>query len=337
MSGDEPAFPEEEGGPRRRLDYFGHVFPPLRRMVRQHLHEGFERERRRSGLTAAWYVPASLDSPDCAWVHETEDADWLPGLLSDAGLGRFTRPGFTTRWQQAGLYQPRPQPALRPDLAAAGLADPLGVCEVYGAGPWVILADRARLRGRPVPQGWEDLLSPQYRGDIVANGSDGRLAGVLLFNLFVDFGLDGLQALGANMWGFRGGAQMARNLGSGDPEGAALAILPYFWALNNIHRDRVALVWPREGAYAVPLLLLRRHDAPPAARLAHALLTGRDWAGRMESAGCASNRDDSGGAPLPGPLRWLGWSHARGLDFPGLHPLCDAALARGALGMDLKR
>jgi|AGTN01.1.fsa_nt_gi ABC-type Fe3+ transport system, periplasmic component len=322
---DEPFFPEEEDGTKRRLDYFGHTFPPLQREIRRRLHHHF-RERK---LEAAWYVPRTLGDGLYGDFQDARDAADLPPLVSGIGLGAFTRPAFSGRWQAEGVFQETRQTLTRREFIEAGFADPLGLFHVYGAGAWVILADPARLDGRPLPRCWEDLLAPCYHGDIVANGAGGQLSPVLLFNFHRDFGADGIRALAPNLRDFWGGAKMARMAGTDDPQGAALYILPHFWAVNNIHPDRARMVWPREGAYATPLFLLHKHESNAAAQAARDFLTGPEWARTMESVCCSSIRDDTGAAPLPGALRWIGWEQARSLDFAALRPTLDGIITKG--------
>lgn len=311
---DEPIFPEEELGIRRRLDFLARPFPPLQREMRRSLHLLFRDEQRRSGFEAAWFVARMGREQFYEDIVDAEDPDDIPALISEPGLGGIARQAFVERWMSTDVFERRPQTFARREFAEGGFADPTGLFQVYGAGCWVILVDTPRLGGRPVPRTWEDLLHPRWQGDIVSNGQDGIVVPLLLFNLRKDYGLDAVHALARNVRECRGGAAMARFAGTDDPKGAAIYILPHFWAGNVIRRDKVEMVWPREGAYAAPLIHLKKRAATPAADLAHAFITGRAWARWMESTSCASVRDDVPARPLPGPLRWVGWEYARSHD-----------------------
>lgn len=322
---DDPFFPEDVGGPARPLDVLGHCFPPLARELRRQLADHF----RAGPAGARWYVPTVQGHDPYGELPHTDDADALPALIMDLGLGKFARSGFIRRWGDSGRFRRRRQTIARPEFTAAGFADPDGMFQVVGAGAWVILADRVRLGGRPAPRCWADLTHPRFGGDIVANGRDGRLTPPLAFNLYGELGEDGLTALGANVKAIWGGAQMARTAGTDNPDGAALYVLPRFWALANGRPERVDTVWPRDGAICAPVLLLRRAVANAAADHAETFLTAPAWARTLDGAACASVRPDIDARPLPGPLRWLGWDRVRAWDLDALRPVIDAAFAKG--------
>ncbi|GEO81026.1 ABC transporter substrate-binding protein [Pararhodospirillum oryzae] len=329
---DEPEFPEEEGAPPRRLDFLGITFPPMQREMRRRLHALYTRARvtgADQGQDIAWYVPRTVQDSFYAFLLTTPDPLDLPALALDGGLGHFARADFVRRWIDTPVFERKAQTIARPCLQGAGLEDPHGLFEVTGAGSWVILADLPRLNGRPVPRTWEDLLHPRYQRDILVNGTRGMISPVLMWNFYQDFGLDGLTALGRNTADIRGGAQMARYAGRPGPLGAALSILPRFWAFTVIHPETTRVVWPAEGAYATPQLVLRQRETTPGAALTHAFLTGPDWARGLDALGCASVRDDLGVPPLPGRVRWVGWDLVQSGRMGGERATLEAAFQQG--------
>lgn len=297
---EEPRFPEDEGGPARRLDFLAHTIPPLYRELRRELAAHYARR----GLAPAWYVGLPFGGP-----RPPLGADELPRLTADAGPIAFLRSGLLDRWRE--IYAPLPAPEARPEFVRAGLPDPEGCFRVHGAGAFVILADLERLGERPVPRGWADLFDARYRRDIALNGDRKGPQPLLLANLARDFGAPALAALGRNTHGLYGGGEMARAAGSARPDRAALSVLPWFWAGNNIHDARVRLVWPEEGAYCTPMVLLARRELTPGAAAALKFITGPRWTERMESVRCVAADREHARLPLPGALRWIGWSLAR--------------------------
>ncbi|ADP69775.1 hypothetical protein Rvan_0493 [Rhodomicrobium vannielii ATCC 17100] len=323
---EEPVFPEEDDARvRRRLDYLARPYPPLQREMRRSIHLLLRDEHRRSGLEAAWYVARVGPAQPYDDIAEATDPDTIPALISDPGLGGIARQPFVERWLDTGVFEQRQQVFARRDFTEAGFADPTGLFQVDGAGSWVILVDKTRLAGRPIPRSWEDLLHPQWQGDILSSGQNGVVLALLLVNLAQDFGLDGMRAFARNVREVRGGAAMARYVGTDDPRSAAICVLPNFWAHTVVRRDRSELVWPREGAYAPPILRLKKSETTPAANFIEAYITGREWAARMESARCFSVRDDVPAEPPGGALRWIGWERARSLDFTYIRETLVAA------------
>lgn len=303
---EEPCFPEDDDGPPRRLDFFGLTIPPLGREMRRLLAAHF----RAGGLTPSWYVArVQTDGPYPRFFDTTGDPADIPELIADAGPRHFTGHAFTQRWP--GLFARHPEAPMRAEFLRAGLADPQGICHVFGCACWVILADLDKLGSRPLPQSWADILHPRFRGDIVANGEGGHIAPLLAANLARDFGPEALTALGHNVCAIQGGGEMARAAGSRHPNRAALYLLPRFWAENTIHRDSTRMVWPAEGAYCTPMLLAGKPERSAAASAAFECLTGPAWAARLEDVHCPTAHPALAHHPLPGELRWIGWELAR--------------------------
>lgn len=325
---DEPVFPENENGKRRKLDFLGHAACPFRTLLRQRLHRLLSDPRRFGGAAPAWFMPAGCHA---AHVYEelwkTEDADALPCLLADTGFGDYNRPEFKQRWLDSGFYAPIPDAAVRREFREAGLLDRLGRHQVYGASPELILVDLARLGARPVPRTWSDLLHPRFARDIVISGEPGDIHESFLFGLYQDHGTQALEFLGANVKDFMHPAEMAKCAGSLNPRGAALYIVPGFFARGCPHGHRVRVVWPEDGAYVSPFYMLRRSDPTPAAEAVRSFLTSAEWALQLSQLGLIPAREDS--APLPGPLRWVGWDFVRGNDLEALRGPLNAAFVLG--------
>ena len=325
---DEPAFPENETGVRRQLDYLGWAPCPVRTELRQRLHRYFAAVARKGGAEPLWFMPAGCHSAnvyDDLW--RTTDAVELPGLISDTGFGDFNRPEFVRRWLDTRIFAPIPDADVRAEFREAGLIDPRGLHRVYGANPEVILVDLQRLGDRPLPRTWADVLHPRFRRDVVISGEPGDIHESLLFGIYRDHGDAGLAALGANVRDFMHPAEMAKTAGSQSPRGAALFVLPGFFARSGPHKAATQIVWPEEGAYLTPLYLLRKRDARPAAALALAYLCGAEWAAFLAKVGLAPAR--AGSPPLPGKLRWVGWDFVRQNDIEALRAPLNAAFVRG--------
>ncbi|ACO76313.1 hypothetical protein AvCA_00460 [Azotobacter vinelandii CA] len=305
IDAEEPVFPEEEWGATRRLDFYGQNIPPLARAMRRLLAEHFRRRQ----LQPAWYVTGPFGNEPYRQFSEVEDADDLPALIADAGPRAFGRPAFAERW--AGVYAARRQAGRRAEFVQAGLYDPADIFQTHGCSCWLILADEQELAGRPLPTAWCDLFAPRYERSIVLNGDGDLPARLLLANLAHDHGAAAMTALGRNTRAIRSGGEMGRAAGSHSPERAALYVLPWFWARNNIHTQRTRILWPRDGAYVTPLVSLGRRELSPGAQAALDFLGGPLWAATMESVDCVVADPRHARAPLPGPLRWTGWEPVR--------------------------
>ncbi len=328
---DEPEFPESETGVRRQLDYLGFAPCPIRSEIRRRLHRHYEEARLRAGLEPKWYMSSGCGDTnpyDEFWGFETEAE--LPALITEGGIADIFRPEFTQRWVVTGVFGPLPVPKLRPEFAEAGMADPLGVYHIYGVFPHVILVDLKRLGSRPVPASWADLLNPVYRKDVIIGGWEDEISDVVLFNFHKEFGEEGLELLGRNVRDFWSAAEMARTAGSDSPKGAAIYVLPWFFAAGNPHKEQTQLVWPLDGVLAMPLFLLGKPKVNSAAKVALDFFTGRECAEFMASVHFPPSADFGKSTPaLPGKLKWLGWDYIRSHDLNELRVPLNAVFSRG--------
>ncbi|PTY05111.1 hypothetical protein DB347_16665 [Opitutaceae bacterium EW11] len=325
---EEPVFPEIENGRRRRLDFLGYAPCPVRNELRQRLHRRFLALAAANGAPPVWFMPAGCHEPnpyDELW--RTEDAAELPALIAETGFGGFNQPSFVRRWLDSETFAAVPDDAVRPEFADAGLLDSRRQHRVIAANVEIVLADLNRLGARPLPRTWADILHARFQGDIIVSGGPGNIHESILFSLYRDHGEDGLSALGANVREFMHPAEMAKTAGSASPRGAALYVLPWFFARAAPHRPATRVVWPEEGAYLTPQYLLQRGGENRGAALAAEYLCGSEWAEHLARIGFAPAR--AGSPALPGRLRWVGWDFVRTQDLDALRGRLNAAFARG--------
>nr|WP_246335884.1 ABC transporter substrate-binding protein [Azomonas macrocytogenes] len=224
-------------------------------------------------------------------------------------------------------YQPdaatRPLPELHPACIEAGIADPLGVFRVFSVIPFVWLVDQRRLKGRPQPRVWSDLLDPCWAGEIVFGGWRPNAQvpyqdynAYLLLMLYREFGQAGLQAFAANVRHLQHNVRTATQAGSNSRDVGTIAILPWLQAELCPRRERTQVIWPEDGALAMPIGFLAQARAQE--RLAPLVdyLTGPEL-GAVLTRNCYPpvNAAAKNAFPAGARLKWPGWEFFRHRDF----------------------
>ncbi|WP_309400116.1 ABC transporter substrate-binding protein [Cerasicoccus maritimus] len=316
---EDPSFPENENNVARKLDYLGYAPCPIRAEMQRRMHAYYKAQAPEFGAID-WFSPAGCfhggrenDPYDTTW--ETGAEDDMPGVMSDGGSSDFFTELGHKRWIESGVYGAieKPEIAIRPELAEADIIDPLGAMHLYATFPTVMLVDREKLGDKPMPKRWEDLSNPVYEGDITLAGhSDGKLADNTLFNTWKRYGDEGLIGLGRNVRQFWSPAKIVKAAGARHPEGTSIYCLNYFFASSRRRAEKVELVWPEEGAYFQPLMVLGKRGRRPVSQLAIDFLYGENWAKYLDSVGFPCVRTYAGQKPLPGKLAWTGWDFIRG-------------------------
>lgn len=254
------------------------------------------------------------------YKHENE----LPDLIITPGISSFFHSDFRMRFLEQSVFKavpamkrqtggqtverPRTSPELR--FTEAELVDPKGWYTVLCVNPLVMVVDHTRLGALPAPSSWEELLKPEYKGMVAMRGKKDDFCETTLLTLRKLFGLEAVEKLGEAVKEGLHPAQMVKKAGTGNPDAAAILIMPYFYAKSIPRRDKVSLVWPREGAIASPVFLLAKTSAHERVRLLTDYLTGEHVAGLCESASFPSlNPVAQAQSTLPDGARlvWMGW------------------------------
>ncbi|MBF0513724.1 MAG: ABC transporter substrate-binding protein [Desulfovibrionaceae bacterium] len=251
-------------------------------------------------------------------VYRQTDPEKLPGIIASIGFGDFWRKDFVNAHVRAGVFEAAPPKTVNPLHEKAGLIDPDGVYTVYGATPYVFLADTRRLGGLPVPRAWEDLLHPRYAGEVVMCGDGDDMADAVALNLYKDCGLAGLEALAANCKGLMHSSAMVKSAGSRDADAGAVYVIPAFFAESVRQPEHVEVVWPRDGAAASPLYFLAKKSER--ARLSALCDFFAGGFAAIDSAAWFAPMDGAVASRLPAEatLKWVGWDFIRDNDISEL-------------------
>lgn len=299
-----------------RLDFLGRMPIPLRRPFKAGLDKVVAEHRATGGRPleccflggGEWYRP--FDGLASA------DADGLPAMLVTTLYHDVLAPSLLAHYAAAAGED------LHPVCAAAGLGDPAGVFRSFAAIPFVFLVDERRLRGRPAPRVWSDLFDPMWADDIVFGGWRPNeqvpyqdYNSYLLLCLQREYGNAGLAAFAGNVRHLQHNIRTATQAGSNSASVGAIAILPWLQAELCPRRERIRVVWPEDGALAMPIgYLVKPGHEHRLAPLVH-YVTGAAL-GRVLARNCypPTGRAVSGVFPAGARLKWPGWAAIGAMD-----------------------
>ena len=299
-----------------RLDFLGRMPIPLRRAFKAGLDQTTAAHRQTSGEPlrccflsgAEWYRPFDTLS--------SNPVDALPGMLVSTFYHDILKPELLAHYTPDAGYVPRPA---HPACAAAGLDDPLGIFRTFAVIPFVFLVDEKRLRGRPAPQAWSDLLDPMWSDDIVFGGWRPNQQSAyqdynsyLLLCLHREFGDAGLAAFAGNVRHLQHNIRTATQAGSNSREVGAIAILPWLQAELCPRRERTRVVWPVDGALAMPIGYLVKTGQESRVQPLIDYVDGEEL-GQVLSRNCyPPTRPQAADAfPTGARLKWPGWDTVR--------------------------
>lgn len=298
------------------LDLLGRMPVPLRRPFKAGLDRAVAAHRAQDGgealnccflSGAEWYHP--FDGLAAA-------GDGVPRMLVSTFHHDILDPRLLAH------YAPQTMPSLppcHPVCAAAGLPDPEGVFRLFAVVPFVFLVDEMRLKGRAAPRRWSDLLAPHWAGDIVFGGwrPDEQSAyqeynSFLLLALRHEFGDEALRAFAANVRHLQHNIRTATLAGSNSVHASAVAVLPWLQAELCPRRARTRVVWPEDGALAMPIsYLVKRGEERRVSPLADYLHGAELGAVLARNCYPPANAALDSGLPDGARLKWPGWDYVR--------------------------
>lgn len=303
-----------------QLDFLGRMPIPLRRPFKAGLDRVVAQQRSREKVALECCFLAGGE-----WYHPfdglaTAAASDLPAMVVSTLYHDILSPSFLAHYTPGGTVETSAHS--HPSCLAAGLADPLGAFRTFATIPFVFLVDEKRLKGRPAPRCWADLLQPCWADDIVFGGWRPNdqvpyqdYNSYLLMALHQEYGSAGMEAFAGNVLHLQHNIRTAVQAGSNSRDVGTISVLPWLQAELSPRRERTKVIWPEDGALVMPIGYLVKPEA--ASRVAPLIdyVTGSE-VGRILARNCypPSSMSVENAFPPGVRLKWPGWDYVRSHD-----------------------
>ncbi len=285
---------------------------------------GFLEElKQREGLAITYAVEGNLNQELSYYpfVSTIETVDELPDIIVSADFNVFYYHSFYKRFVEPGHFvsygDVRPTAA----FAAAGIPDPQNQYFVFGVNPLVIVADLEKVGDRPLPTRWADLLDPVWERSVTLRGNQDFFCHAVLLPIHQEGGAEALLKLAPNVMQGLHPAQMVKQIDGGG--GGALYVMPEFFAHRVKNREKIAILWPEDGALASPVTLQVKREKVDELRPVLDYLTGPELAKALVGARFPVPHAEVSGELQDAPLKWLGWDWLRRNDIQRVNAEID--------------
>lgn len=277
----------------------------------------------RQGLNITYAVEGNLNQELSyyPYVDTIERVDELPDIIVSADFNAFYAHRFYKRFVEPGHFVAYGQVDPCAAFAEAGLVDPKDEYFVFGVNPLVLVADLSRIGDRPLPTRWEDILDPTWKKDLCLRGNADFFCHAVLLPFYQAGGAEALLKLAPNVAQGLHPAQMVKQIDAG--QGPALYVMPEFFAHRVKIKDRIAIVWPADGALASPVTLQVKREKVEALRPVLDWLTGPELARALVGARFPVPHAAIEGELQGAPLKWLGWDWLRRNDIREVNARID--------------
>ncbi|QGG46792.1 ABC transporter substrate-binding protein [Heliorestis convoluta] len=254
--------------------------------------------------------------------HRKED---FPDMLLSSGFNRFYRRSFIEKFKYAGIWSAIERPKVNRSMEAAVVFDPDQQYTLLAINPAVLVVDLQRWGDNALPRNFGDVLAPRCRGRVVFRGhKDDYCEGVLL-RIYKEYGINGIKLLAQATPKGMHPAEMAKIMGNGQAEGPVVAIMPLFFAKMIPKQDRVAIIWPDDGALANPVTILIKKEAQIDHQEIVDFFAGQELSQLLASVQMIPGFAQSQATGEDRKLYWIGWDFINSHDLGQVVPwLTDA-------------
>ncbi|MBP1763370.1 MAG: hypothetical protein H6Q65_428 [Firmicutes bacterium] len=252
------------------------------------------------------------------WIPHFTHIDEVPDLILSKGYHFFNK-NFAERFIKPGYFRMPATQVPNKQLADLEIIDKNGDFQVVSTTTTIMVVDKTRLGDLPMPKRWGDLLRPEYEHKVMLNSYGPSFSDVVLLNIYKEYGEEGVEALGRAIYGGGHAAEMIKGMSSSKPGLPPIYIMADFFARTISSSDNIEIVWPEDGALAMPLFYLVKADKAEKMKVLLDFLHSTEF-GQL----CADARFPSlhpeitNKLPEGAKLKWLGWDFVMEHDIDAL-------------------
>jgi ABC-type Fe3+ transport system substrate-binding protein len=258
------------------------------------------------------------------FVDGIQSLEELPDIIVSSDFNAFFYRRFRERFIDQGYFVDVLPSRLNSAFDDTDILDPLGQFTMLTVNPLIIVADLERVGNRPLPRSWADLLDPVWERSITLRGDRHFFCHAVLLPYYKDYGATAIAALARNVLRGQHPAQMVKEAGVERSDGAALYVMPDFFAHKISRPDKIQIIWPEEGGLISPVTMLVKKERAAQLKAVTDFLTGVELAKVFAGAWFPTPHADVANNLPPGArLKWLGWDYLRENDLAGVNAAID--------------
>lgn len=246
-------------------------------------------------------------------LDSISDTDELPDIIMASDINNFFHRPFVDRFVSKGLFKAYTPYSFNSYLEKAGYSDPEEQYTMFTANMLVMAVDKGRLGDKSMPKSWSDLLSEDFRDEIIMRGEDDFFCNAVLLPFYKDKGFEAIETLALNIHSGLHPSQMVKLAGSQKPEARTVYIMPYFFA-KRINNPQVEIVWPEDGAIASPVFLMIKEGVHEKHKILLDTLFNKVTNELLTDRYFPAIHPEVSNEIFPESVKWLGWDFLRSND-----------------------
>ncbi|HOT21183.1 MAG TPA: ABC transporter substrate-binding protein, partial [Sedimentibacter sp.] len=254
------------------------------------------------------------------WIKdEMKNSVNVPDLFISAGFDLFFDKNLLGKYKSENLFEDITGiQKYNDDFSEYNLEDPSCQYSMLGIVPAVFLVNKDELKGRKIPQSWEELMSGEFENNVSLPISDFDLFNALLLNIYRLYGEEGIRKLARIFQKNMHPSEMIKS--HMKRERPAITIMPYFFTWMVREGSPMELVWPKDGAIISPIFMLTKKETKDKTKTIADFFASKEAGeilshkGKMPSV----NPEVDNQIPKENKYIWLGWDFIKENDISNL-------------------
>ena len=270
------------------------------------------------------------------WVQENlegvENDKELPDLFISAGFDMFFDEHKIGRFRKKGVFTDfSGYEKFNQDFDGLGIKDPEGQYSIISVVPAVFLINTDELGDLPIPETWEDILSPEYEKKVSLPVGDFDLFNGILLNIHKKYGDEGVRALGRSLLESMHPSQMVKSERRKHNK-PVVTIMPYFFTKMVKEGSSLKAVWPKDGAIISPIFMLAKTAERERLQPVVDFFASKEVGDVLAVQGLfpSTHPDVDNNLGKDNHFMWLGWDYIAANDLTELIAHCES-LFNGAV------
>jgi ABC-type Fe3+ transport system substrate-binding protein len=285
---------------------------PLELPLLGKLDKLLEEYGKRTGERLTFVIPSFSEERDkYDNFSDITGLEMLPDVLVSMGFGDFMKCEFVQDFLTPENFAVCGLPAMNENFSGSSYTDKEGCYSLISSFPTVFLVDMNELGDLPVPVRWSDLLENTYRNKFVISGKNDVVNDAVLLTIFDRFGEEGVKKLAGNIMAVGGYSKIVAEM-AGQENKPALYAIPYYFALRELGKPEMRLVWPEDGAILDPVYMIVKRNSLEKAKVIIDYLTGKDFGELSSGMGFpVPHAGVDNKLPEDAGFSWVGWDFIR--------------------------
>lgn len=243
------------------------------------------------------------------FIDDYNSYNKIPSIVISAGVNDFYGKDFYNKFISKDLFKTNELSKLKNNIGNFEIQDPKSSYHILAMNVLVMVVDLTKIKDRNIPKSFGDLLDDSFINNVVIRGEKDKFCETTLLTIYKEYGMWGINKLGEVVKNGWHPSQMVQNIGKGLDDAPIVSVMPYFYSETIRNKDKVKVVWPKEGAIISPITMLIKRGKEMELQKIIDFFTGEEVGNIFSKANFKTlSKDVVNDFPKEATYNWIDWN-----------------------------